>query len=76
LMGGEEVRDFHHTSDGTLEFHYFAHVTTHAGLFAYPLLAAIVEQLERLTPEREQARLAVLKRTLAWQQTVGRINRQ
>lgn len=76
LMGGEEVRDFHHAADGALEFHYFAHVTTHAGLFAYPLLSSIVDQLEKLTPEREQARLAVLKRTLAWQQTVGKINRQ
>lgn len=75
-MSADEVCAFHHTPDGTLEFHYYAHVTTHAGLFAYPLLATIVEQLEKLTSEAEQARLAVLKRTLSWQQTVGKINRQ
>jgi hypothetical protein len=75
-MSADEVRAFHHAADGALEFHYYAHVVTHAGLFASPLLEAVVGQLEQLTSEREQARLAVLRRTLAWQQTVGKINRQ
>ncbi|HYE75756.1 MAG TPA: hypothetical protein VEF04_20605, partial [Blastocatellia bacterium] len=75
-MSNDEVRAFHHSHDGTLEFHYYAHINTHAGLFAYPLFETIVQQIEKLTIEREQARLAVLKRTLAWQQTVGKINRQ
>lgn len=74
-MSDDEVRAFHHTADGTLEFHYYAHVCAHAGPFAPALLVSIVGQLEGLTSKREQSRLAVLKRTLAWQQTVGRINR-
>ena len=39
---------------------------THAGPFAFQLLSTILEQLEPLTVEREQARLEVLRRTLAW----------
>jgi hypothetical protein len=70
-LGDDEVRAFHHDARGTLELRYYAHVTTHAGPFAYQLLASIVDQLEPLTSERERARLQVLRRTLAWQQTVG-----
>ncbi|HZN10966.1 MAG TPA: hypothetical protein VFC61_04770 [Blastocatellia bacterium] len=70
-LGDDEVRAFHHDARGALELRYYAHVTTHAGPFAYQLLAAIVDQLEKLTSERERARLQVLRRTLAWQQTVG-----
>jgi hypothetical protein len=72
-MTAEEVRDFHHNAAGRLEIHYYSHITTHAGPFAFQLLATIVEQLEALTTERERARLAVLRRTLAWQQTLGQM---
>jgi len=67
----DEVRAFHHNERGTLEIHYYSHVMTHAGAFAFQLLSTILEQLEPLTTEREQARLEVLRRALAWQQTVG-----
>ena len=67
----DEVRAFHHNERGALEIHYYSHVMTHAGAFAFQLLSTILEQLEPLTTEREQARLEVLRRALAWQQTVG-----
>ncbi len=72
-MSTEEIRDFHHTPGGTIEVHYYAHVTTHAKDFAFPLITEIADQLEQLTTESERARLAVLRKTLAWQQTVGKI---
>jgi hypothetical protein len=75
-MTADEVRGFHHNASGALEIHYYSHVTTHAGPFAFQLLSAIVEQLEQLATERDRARLAVLRRTLAWQQTMGKMGRQ
>jgi hypothetical protein len=75
-MTADEVRAFHHNAPGELEIHYYAHLTTHAGPFAFQLLSAIVEQLEAVTTDRERSRLAVLRRTLAWQQTMGKMGRQ
>ncbi|HKX26381.1 MAG TPA: hypothetical protein VJ302_01690 [Blastocatellia bacterium] len=72
-MASDEVRAFHHDESGALQFHYFSHITTHAGPFAFQLLSAIVDQLDVLTTERERSRLNVLRRSLAWQQTVGKM---
>jgi hypothetical protein len=72
-MTVEEIRAFHHTSEGAVEVHYYTHVTTHAGNFAFALLNEIANQLEGLTTESERARLSVLRRTLAWQQTMGKL---
>jgi hypothetical protein len=49
------------------------HVMTHAGLFAFQLLSAIVDQLERLADEQDRARLDVLRKALAWRQTIGKM---
>jgi hypothetical protein len=75
-MMDSEVRAFHYGGSGeggALQAHYYSHVTIHAGLFAFQLLSAIVEQLDRLANDRDRARLDVLKKTLAWQQTIGRM---
>jgi hypothetical protein len=72
-MTADEIRAFHHTSDGAVEVHYYTHVTTHAGNFAFALLNEIANQLEALTTESERARLSVLRRTLAWQQTMWKL---
>ncbi len=72
-MTTDEVRAFHHDTMGALHLSYYPAIMTHAGAFAYPLLEAIVDQLEGLTTERERTRLNVLRRALAWQQTVGGI---
>ncbi|QQS46148.1 MAG: hypothetical protein IPM66_19870 [Acidobacteriota bacterium] len=67
----DEVRAFHHDSGGALHLSYYPLITAHAGAFSYPLLEAIVDQIERLTTERERMRLDVLRRAMAWQQTMG-----
>ena len=72
-MTSDEIRNFHHNAQGAIEVHYYAHVTTHAGNFAFPLLSEIADQLEKVTTESERARLTVLRKTLAWQQTMGKL---
>jgi hypothetical protein len=72
-MSDEEVRVFHHDPTGSLQVHYYSQITTHAGLFAFQLLSVIVDQLDRLTTEKDRARLEVLRRALAWQQTIGKM---
>jgi hypothetical protein len=72
-MTEDEVRAFHRDSNGAVKLAYYSHITTHAGLFAFQLMTEIVDQLERLVDERDRARLAVLRQTLAWQQTIGRM---
>lgn len=75
-MDAAEVRAFHYggrDGSGALKAHYYSHVTIHAGLFAFQLLSAIVDQLERLANDQDRARLDVLKKTLAWQQTIGKM---
>jgi len=41
------------------------------GYFTFQLLSSIVEQSESLANERDQARLQVLRKILAWQQTIA-----
>ncbi len=75
-MSDDEARAFHYggpKAPGALQAHYFSHVMTHAGLFAFQLLSAIVDQLERLADDRDRARLDVLRKTLAWRQTIGKM---
>jgi hypothetical protein len=72
-MTTEEILAFHRDGRGTLQLAYYAHVSTHANLFAFPLLTAIVDQLDRLTDATERARLAVLRKSLTWQQTIGKM---
>jgi hypothetical protein len=71
VMTDQEVTAFHHDETGILQVHYYSHITTHAGSFAFQLLTAIVDQIERLSTEDERARLGVLRKALVWQQTIG-----
>jgi hypothetical protein len=71
VMTDQEVSAFHHDENGSLQVHYYSHITTHAGSFAFQLLTAIVDHLERLSTEDERARLGVLRKSLVWQQTIG-----
>ncbi len=72
-MTEDEVRAFHLDKHSAVQFAYYAHLTAHAGEFAFPLISAICDQLERLADAGQCARLKVLRRSLAWQQTVGGI---
>jgi hypothetical protein len=66
-----EVRKFHTDESDCLQIHYYSQIVAHAGLFAVPLLEAIIEQLSLDCSEADKQRLGVLKQTLAWQRTMG-----
>lgn len=70
-IAADEVKKFHTDEKGSLRLSYFSQIVAHAGLFAVPLLEAIIQQLAADCSETEEKRLGVLKQTLAWQRTLG-----
>ena len=48
-----------------------ADVMAHAGPFAVPLIENVIAQLECRCTAAERQRLCVLKKSLAWQRTIG-----
>ena len=67
-MTGEEVRAFHTDRRERLAMRYYSHVLTHARQFAPQLLLAVLDQLEALFGNQSRSEIAVLRRTLNWQQ--------
>lgn len=65
------VKSFHTDENDCLQIHYYSQIVAHAGLFAVPLLEAIIEQLSLDCSESDKQRLGVLKQTLSWQRTLG-----
>lgn len=70
-VGPEEIKKFHTDENNCLQIHYYSQIVAHAGLFAVPLLEAIIDQLSLDCSETDKQRLGVLKQTLAWQRTMG-----
>lgn len=70
-LSDEGVLGFHKADCATVQLHYYSQVIAHAGAFAVPLIEAIIEQLETTCSKQERQRLCVLKRSLAWQRTLG-----
>jgi hypothetical protein len=70
-MPCEEVLKFHRDGAGQMRLHYFSQVVAHAGAFALPLLEAVLEQLEAGASAEERQRFCVLRKSLAWQRTMG-----
>ena len=66
-----DVRRFHTDENECLQIHYYSQIVAHAGLFAVPLLEAIIEQLALDCSEQDRQRLGVLKQTLLWQRTMS-----
>jgi hypothetical protein len=66
-----DVKRFHSGENECLQIHYYSQVVAHAGLFAMPLLEAIIEQLSLDCSDDDKKRLGVLKQSLAWQRTMG-----
>jgi hypothetical protein len=66
-----EVKRFHSDENDCLQIHYYSQVVAHAGLFAVPLLEAILEQLALDCSDQDRQRLGVLKQTLLWQRTMS-----
>ena len=67
----DEIKKFHTDESDCLQIHYYSQVVAHAGLFAVPLLEAIIEELSLDCSDSDRQRLGVLKQTLAWQRTLG-----
>lgn len=67
IMDGE-VRAFHEDPNGKLALRYYSQVTTHAGQFAPQLLLAVLDQLETMFADSARSEIAVLRRSLNWQQ--------
>ena len=70
-MADAEALKFHRDGAGHLRLHYFSQVVAHAGAFALPLLEAVLEQLEAGASAQERQRFCVLRKSLAWQRTMG-----
>ncbi len=70
-INSDEVRKFHTDESDCLQIHYYSQVVAHAGLFAVPLLEAVIEELSLECKDEDKKRLDVLKQTLAWQRTLG-----
>lgn len=67
-MGEDEVREFHTDRNGRLVLRYYSQVITHARQFAPQLLLAALDQLEIIFADSSKSEIAVLRRTLNWQQ--------
>jgi len=67
-MSEEEVRSFHTDKNNRLALHYYSQVITHARQFAPQLLLAVLDQLETIFGDTSKSEIAVLRRTLNWQQ--------
>ncbi|HXH70676.1 MAG TPA: hypothetical protein VNI60_10145, partial [Pyrinomonadaceae bacterium] len=67
----EKIKKFHTDASDCLQLHYYSQLIAHAGLFAVPLLEAVIEQLSLDCSDSDRQRLGVLKQTLAWQRTLG-----
>ena len=67
-MKGEEVREFHTGVKSRLSLRYYSHVITHARQFAPQLLMVVLDQLDTLFGDNSKSEIAVLRRTLNWQQ--------
>lgn len=72
-LGAEDVGGFHRGEDGSVALRYYPQVIAHAGPFAVPLVDAVIGQLEPACGKVDRQRLCVLRRSLAWQRTLGQM---
>jgi hypothetical protein len=66
-----QVGEFHRDAEGRVGLQYYSQVVAHAGPFAVPVIETIIEQLDGICTREERQRFCVLKRSLAWQRTLG-----
>ncbi len=71
-MSEENVRAFHQDSRGRLSMRYYPHTMAHARQFAPQLLMVVLDHLEVLLGDTSSSEIAVLRRTLNWQQVFQR----
>ena len=75
LLSAGEFQAFHKDAEGRIVLGYFSQVVAHAGVFAHPLLEKVIDELSALnkSSDLDLKRLAVLRRSLVWQRTVGQM---
>jgi hypothetical protein len=62
---------FHRDESGKLRLGYYSLVVGRGGAMAGELMLLIIERLQEGAEPADRARLALLRRNLAWQQTIG-----
>ena len=67
-MSEADARAFHTDHRDRLAIRYYSQVITHARQFAPQLLLAALDQLEAIFGDSARSEIAVLRRTLNWQQ--------
>ena len=67
-MSEKQVRAFHTDKNDRLALRYYSQVIMHARQFAPQLLLAVLDQLENVFGDTSKSEIAVLRRTLNWQQ--------
>jgi len=67
-MDDARVREFHTDAEGRVALGYYSQVITHARQFAPQLLLVVLDQLERISGDVSRSEIALLRRTLNWQQ--------
>jgi hypothetical protein len=67
-MSEDDARAFHTDHRDRLAIRYYSQVITHARQFAPQLLLAALDQLEAIFGDSARSEIAVLRRTLNWQQ--------
>jgi hypothetical protein len=67
-MSDQEVKEFHTDRRGQVALRYYSQVNSHARQFAPQLLLSVLDQLERLFGEVSKSEIALLRRTINWQQ--------
>jgi hypothetical protein len=70
------ISAFHRNKNGELRLGYYSHVMSAGGTMAAALMITIINQLEKQTGDSDQARLNLLRRNLAWQQTLSSLNQR
>lgn len=72
-MDDEAMLGFHRTAEGQIQLHYYSQVIDHAGTFSLALLESVIDQLLPFCSDADRNRLNVLRQSLAWQRTMGKI---
>jgi hypothetical protein len=74
LLSDDEIAKFHSDS-GVMALNYYGHVISGVGSFGAPLIEKIIEKLTSLDgcTDEDRKKLAVLRKTLVWQRTVGQM---
>jgi hypothetical protein len=74
-MNPQEIHQFHLNAQGRPHLGYYAHVLRSGGMFASQLVQQVIGELinQNLFSEADQRALEILRKELAWKNTLGSI---